>query len=206
MELLLHAISITAPETNFNSFDIITDRQNLQLLIDFASYCGQNQNKFRFEAEIVDDRVILSWWIDWEWRRSNFGYRKEFEKAFTKTPDCLRGSLVYKHAVGYTIGGLRLMVRFEVDACLQEAPAELASMSCRRLFRGSPMFSAHFRTSHDFWHPFPPVSTLTIGFRNIFRIRFPQVYDPSELLPHHQTIPFGIVAICIIIIILVANN
>ena len=37
-------------------------------------------------------------------------------------------------------------------------------------FRGSPMFSAHFSTSHDFRHPFPPVSVLTIGFRNIFRI------------------------------------
>jgi len=127
MEPLFRAISITAPETNFNSFDIITDRRNLRLLIDFASYCGQNQNEFRFDAEIVDDSVILSRWIDWESRWSNFGYGKEFEKAFTKTPDCSRGSLVHKRAVGYTLGGLRLMVRFEVDACLQEAPAELAS-------------------------------------------------------------------------------
>ena len=47
-------------------------------------------------------------------------------------------------------------------------------LSHRRLFRGSPMFSACSCTSHDFRHPFPPVSPLTIGFRNIFHIWFPQ--------------------------------
>lgn len=99
MEPLFRGISITAPETNFNSFDIITDRRNLRLLIDFASYRGQNQDEFRFDAEIVDDSVILSRWIDWELRRSNFGYGKEFEKAFTKTPDCSREGACYTSAL-----------------------------------------------------------------------------------------------------------
>ena len=53
-------------------------------------------------------------------------------------------------------------------------------LSRRRLIQGSPMFSACSCTSHDFRHPFPPVSALNIGFHNIFHIRFPQVYDPSE--------------------------
>jgi len=108
MEPLFLAISITAPETDLNSFDIITDRRNLRLLLDFASFRGQNQQEFRLDAEIVGNSVILSRWID-------------------NTPECSRGSLAHKRAVGYTLGGLRLMVRFEVDACLQEAPAELAS-------------------------------------------------------------------------------
>jgi hypothetical protein len=127
MEPLFLAISITAPETDLNSFDIITDRRNLRLLLDFASFRGQNQQEFRLDAEIVGNSVILSRWIDWESRRFSEGYGKEFEKAFTNTPECSRGSLAHKRAVGYTLGGLRLMVRFEVDACLQEAPAELAS-------------------------------------------------------------------------------
>ncbi|KAF8811046.1 hypothetical protein BYT27DRAFT_7134500 [Phlegmacium glaucopus] len=121
MEPLFRAISITAPETDFNSFDIITDRRNLRLLMNFASH--QEQEEFRFDVEIVGNSVIFSRWIDWESRRFNAGYGKEFERKFTKIPECSRGSLVHKRAVGYTLGGLRLMVRFEVDACL-EAPAE----------------------------------------------------------------------------------
>ena len=43
-------------------------------------------------------------------------------------------------------------------------------LSRRSHFRGSPMFSERSRTSHDFRNPFPPVSGLILGFRNIFRI------------------------------------
>jgi hypothetical protein len=127
MEPLFRAISITAPEIDLNSFDIITDRRNLRMLLNFVSYHGQKQQEFRFDAEIVGNSVILSRWIDWEDRRFNGGFGKEFERTFTRTPDCSSGSLVHKRAVGYTLGGLRLMVRFEVDACLQEPPAELTS-------------------------------------------------------------------------------
>jgi hypothetical protein len=117
LEPLFRAISITAPETDLNSFDIITDRRNLRLLLDFP-----RQEAFRIDAEIVGNSLLLSRWIDWSSRRQSAGYGKEFEKTFTTTPKCAEGSLVHKRAIAYTLAGLRILVRFEVDACLTANP------------------------------------------------------------------------------------
>lgn len=116
-------MSITAPDIDLNSFDIITDRRNLRLLDDFV--CGRRQDEFRIDAEIVGNSLLLTRWIDWEQRAGySGGYGKEFEKKFTEIPECAKGSLVHKRAVAYTLGGLRMMVRFEVDACLKAPPPE----------------------------------------------------------------------------------
>jgi hypothetical protein len=124
MEPLFRAISITAPETDLNSFDIITDRRNLRLLMDFVSHRDQHQQEFRFDVEVLgNNTVIFSSTFGGESRRVTAGYGKEFKKNITETPNCSTGSLVHKRAVGYTLDGLRLMVRYEVNACL-EAPEE----------------------------------------------------------------------------------
>jgi hypothetical protein len=51
--------------------------------------------------------------------RQSGGYGPGFEKTFTKIPECVKGSLVHRRAVAYTLGGLRMMVRFEVDRVLK---------------------------------------------------------------------------------------
>ena len=61
----------------------------------------------------------------------------------------------------------------------------ISSMSRRSLFRGSPMFSARFCTSHDFRHPFPPVFRTHYRFPQYFPHMISASYDPSELLPRH---------------------
>jgi len=122
LEPLFRALSITKPELDLNSFDVITDRRNLRLLLAFVS--GQiRKEEFRWDVEVVGNSVLFSRWIDWESRGRPAGYGREFEQHFAKIPRCASGSLVHKRAVAYTLGGLRMMVRFEVDACL-EAPAE----------------------------------------------------------------------------------
>jgi hypothetical protein len=97
------------------------------MLMDFVIYRGQQQQEFWFDVEIVGNSLILSRWVDWESRHVNEGYGKEFVRKFTKHPNCFEKSLVHKQAVGYTLGGLRMMVRFEVDARL-EAPVETSEM------------------------------------------------------------------------------
>jgi hypothetical protein len=121
LEPLFRALAITQPELNLNSFDVITDRRNLQMLLAFVS--SSQWHEFRLDAEVVGNSILFSRWIDWESRRHSGGYGHEFETNFAKAPAYVAGSLVHKRAVGYTLGGLRMMVRYKVDACL-EAPAE----------------------------------------------------------------------------------
>ncbi|KAF8537452.1 hypothetical protein BDD12DRAFT_911482 [Trichophaea hybrida] len=120
LEPLFRALENTQPDLDLNSYDIITDRRNLQMLLSFVSGTGRWQ-EFRLDAELVGNSVLFSRWIDWETRRHPGGYGTEFEKIFTKTPESVKGSLVHKRVVGYTLGGLRMMVRFKVDAHLEDA-------------------------------------------------------------------------------------
>ena len=83
---------------------------------------------------------------------------------------------------------------------------EQPPLSHRSPFRGSPMFSARFRTSHDFRHPFPPVSAFIIGFRNIFRIRFPQVMIHPNGFRATRLYLSVLWLFVLLLIILVANN
>ena len=79
-------------------------------------------------------------------------------------------------------------------------------VSRRSHFRGSPMFSERSRTSHDFRNPFPPVSALITGFRNIFRIRFPQVMIHPNCFRATRLYLSVLWLFVLLLIILVANN
>ncbi|KAI5856540.1 hypothetical protein BZA05DRAFT_434084 [Tricharina praecox] len=56
LEPLFRALAVTAPHVDPGSFDIVTDRRNLRLLLDFVNDAPQ---EFRLNAEVVDGTVML---------------------------------------------------------------------------------------------------------------------------------------------------
>ncbi|PWY94974.1 hypothetical protein BO94DRAFT_507803 [Aspergillus sclerotioniger CBS 115572] len=117
MEPLLRAIAVTQPRMKLNDVDLITDRRNLRLLLAFVS--GQKK-EFRINVEVVESTVFLSTWAP---VKTNFvskfeGYGHEFESVSTWKPRYIRDSIIHARSVGYTLGGIKMLLRFEVDACM----------------------------------------------------------------------------------------
>jgi len=74
---------------------------------------------------------MFSVWIDRLQRYANgspqAGYGMEFEKRFTKPLKCVEGSITHNRAISYTIGGINMVVRFEVDGCISSTRVTLGS-------------------------------------------------------------------------------
>jgi hypothetical protein len=121
LEPLFRALEISKPLLKLSDFDIISDRRNLRALL---AYVGGSRESFRIDAEIAPGGKTLMFSV-WTGKLRSYangtaacGYGMTFEEKFTKRPACSRGSIRHNRAVGYSFGGLQLMVRFEVDACI----------------------------------------------------------------------------------------
>ncbi|KAA8897627.1 hypothetical protein FN846DRAFT_910298 [Sphaerosporella brunnea] len=124
LEPVFRALEITAPHLKLSDFDVISDRRNLRLLYACA---GGSTQAFRIDAETAGGKTLLL--SVFTGRRVSYakgtpacGYGMNFEKAFTKRLECSRGSTHHHRVIDYSLGGLRFMVRFEVDACIASKP------------------------------------------------------------------------------------
>ncbi|KAI9773264.1 MAG: hypothetical protein M1839_002176 [Geoglossum umbratile] len=118
LEPLFRALLVTDPDFNLSGVDIVTDRRNLRLLLGFVQ--GSRQ-EFRIDVEVVGSAVLF---YTWTHRAVGFsqgfvGYGREFEKAWTRTPAGMAGSITHHRAVGYALGGVRVVMRYEVDGCME---------------------------------------------------------------------------------------
>ncbi|GLA78344.1 hypothetical protein AtubIFM55763_011072 [Aspergillus tubingensis] len=133
LEPLLRAITTTTtatgkPKVNLTTTDLITDRRNLRLLLSFVS---SSKKPFRIDVEVINTTVLLSLWTS---SKTNFvgqfqGYGHSFEKAATWNPRYIRGSIIHNRAVRYTLGGIHILLRYEVDACMPGKPPPPAHTS-----------------------------------------------------------------------------
>ncbi|KAI9865692.1 MAG: hypothetical protein M1813_002150 [Trichoglossum hirsutum] len=117
LEPLLRALLFTHPNYNLSDIDLISDRRNLRLLLDFIN---GDKSEFRIDVEVIGSTVLFSTWTE---RATVFvkkfvGYGREFEKAWTKTPAEAKGSVTHNRIVRYSLGGLKVVMRFEVDGCM----------------------------------------------------------------------------------------
>jgi hypothetical protein len=117
LEPLLRALVTTQPDFNMKDIDLVTDRRNLRLLLAFVS--GQ-KSAFRIDVEVVRCTVLFSCWTPNSTRfvMGFEGYGHEFEKASTRQPSGLGESMTHNRVICYVLGGVKIMVRFEVDACI----------------------------------------------------------------------------------------
>ncbi|KAF8246410.1 hypothetical protein K440DRAFT_632135 [Wilcoxina mikolae CBS 423.85] len=119
LEPLFRALDSSCPTFSPKNIDLITDRRHLRLLL---GYAGGSKKEFRIDAEIVGGTVLFSIWTVFETcyvdGSSKSGYGRNFEKLFTKAPEEAEGSITHNRVVEYSLGGIRILLRYEVDACV----------------------------------------------------------------------------------------
>jgi hypothetical protein len=120
------ALDLMKPDFDFSGVDLVTNRNSLRKLLDFAS--GRISDSFRIDVNLVNSTLFLT-------RRErstrnviqgfrNSGYGHNFERAFTKPQEGLEDSNGHHRVARYEMGKLNCVVRFEVDACCEGEGAE----------------------------------------------------------------------------------
>ncbi|KAH9932793.1 uncharacterized protein BXZ73DRAFT_46733 [Epithele typhae] len=128
---LLRAVDVVAEadaDTSFDwsSIDVVTDRNGLRKLLRWLHYDPSSSSDppkdFRIDIQLGGNKTLL--FHRWEKRkrelaeppRSGCGINFEREST-TPAPGCSRGT-GHHRIVQYDLGGLKVVVRFEVDACV----------------------------------------------------------------------------------------
>ncbi|KAF8855691.1 hypothetical protein BDZ45DRAFT_654934, partial [Acephala macrosclerotiorum] len=118
------AILTMQPSYSFLPTALITDRNSLRKLLDFAS--GHRREDWRIEVELVKETLFLTrWeknWVQIITGSFNSGYGHEFENAFLKFEEGLEDSSTHHRIVEYEIGGMKWVVRFEADGYIKDDP------------------------------------------------------------------------------------
>ncbi|KAG6864833.1 hypothetical protein C0991_006893, partial [Blastosporella zonata] len=119
-----HMSSLNDENFDWASFDFVTDRNNLRKLLRWIN--GQ-ANDFRIDIQLAGRTVLLNRWENrYQEHMSGRTFGFNFEKASTKSAPGCEASTGHHRIVRYDMNGLKLVVRFEVDACI---PAESPTAS-----------------------------------------------------------------------------
>lgn len=117
LEPLFRALCVTRPTMKLNDIDLVTDRRNLRLLLGFVS---GSTSSFRIGVDVIKNTMLFSCWtpkaktyVD---RFQGYGY--EFEKAYTRRPSDVEDSITHNRAICYTLGDVKMILRYEVDGCI----------------------------------------------------------------------------------------
>jgi len=111
---LVESVRNWAPEFDFSTIDIVTDRNNLRKLIGWAQ---GSKDEFRIDLQRAGDGTVLfSRWQAKTREPPQRSYAHEFEKSMTRNQGGNPGENHHR-IVTYDFAGLNLLVRFEVDAC-----------------------------------------------------------------------------------------
>ena len=124
LEPLFRALDIADPAFDMRSVDVVTDRNNMRKLLAFVnpSTSKNGREAFTIKVEVQNDTAIF---CRTETKTQEFirprdfrGYGHEFEKAYTT---CEIGDSTGHHRIiTYRFGGLRFVVRHEVDGYVQD--------------------------------------------------------------------------------------
>lgn len=125
LDPLLRAVRITSPDFDLKALDLISDRRNLRALLDFVD--GRSQGE-RIDAEIIGGTVLF--FLGWSGRgygHSSISYGINFEKRFTSALS--EGTIQHNRVINYTLGGLKMMVKYQVDACIASEGSTISNTS-----------------------------------------------------------------------------
>jgi len=107
---------------DWSSVDFVTDRNGLRKLLRWINAVPEDPPRdFRIEAQLAGTKtILLSRWEqitkEQPGTRRSYGFNFE-ENMTTPEPGCERGT-GHHRIVTYDFDGLKMVVRFEVDACL----------------------------------------------------------------------------------------
>ncbi|KAF8194433.1 hypothetical protein K438DRAFT_1919159 [Mycena galopus ATCC 62051] len=98
--------------------DFVTDRNGLRKLLRWVDGTGAAKN-FRIDTQLAGNTVLLNRWeAQTRVNYSGYTYGFNFEKASTDPALGCEKSTGHHRIVKYDLNGLKMVVRFEVDACI----------------------------------------------------------------------------------------
>ncbi|KAG9199253.1 hypothetical protein G6514_008696 [Epicoccum nigrum] len=134
---IFHALAVMNPDYAFNSIDVLADRNNLRVLLEFVQ--GKTVGPFRLDLYTIFGTLVIVRREDGFWRRSNgTGCGHNFEKHFTtSTPDMDDATSHYR-AIRYRMGSLNVVCRFEADAYVDTAPETVSESEAAAVVPPAP--------------------------------------------------------------------
>ncbi|KIJ62266.1 hypothetical protein HYDPIDRAFT_158061 [Hydnomerulius pinastri MD-312] len=113
-------VAIDSMHENFrySDLDLVSDRSNVRKLLRFIGG-AQGEQDFRIDIDLVGTTCLFT--RREEKNCENFvnfcGYGYEYEKAATTATRGCEKAVGHHRIVSYDFGGLKVLLRFEVDAC-----------------------------------------------------------------------------------------
>jgi hypothetical protein len=112
---MFQALNVMNPGYTFHDIDILADRNNLRVLLEFAQ--GKANGPFRLNIYLVFNTLVIVRRESRWWKHSDGqSYGINFERDFTKTTDDMRDATSHYRAIRYKMGSLNVVCRFEADA------------------------------------------------------------------------------------------
>jgi hypothetical protein len=116
---LFKAVAQMSPAFDWQSADVITDRNNLRKLLQFLS--NSRDEPFTIHGDMHGSAMVFTRLDPGGYEQSFFGYGKDFERASTKGG----GFESFHRVTALSLGKLQLVVRSETDACQNNDALEL---------------------------------------------------------------------------------
>ncbi len=136
---VFEAMTLMNPSYDFNDIDVLADRNNLRVLLEFVQ--GKTVGPFRLDLYMIFTTLVIVRREDGFWRFSNgVGHGYNFEKHFTTTPPDLTDASSHYRAIRYRMGPLNVVCRFEADACISasSSPSDLTNSEAKMVAPPTP--------------------------------------------------------------------
>ncbi|KAI8933053.1 hypothetical protein NX059_009699 [Plenodomus lindquistii] len=112
---MFHALSAMNPNYRFNDVDVLADRNNLRVLLEFCQ--GKSNGPFRLNLFLVFNTLIIVRKEDKWWKACDgVSYGWNFESHFTRPVQGMEDATSHYRAIRYPLGPLNIVLRFEADA------------------------------------------------------------------------------------------
>ncbi|KAI5782088.1 hypothetical protein DFH27DRAFT_488138 [Peziza echinospora] len=129
LEPLIRALLTTHPNYDFNELDMIIDRNSLRKLLRFvrrasdpsstSSSSDYGNSEYKMYIQRINNTLLFTRWakktIGFIKPNEFRGFGREFQNLFLKYPDGMTDSTDHQRLVKYSLGGLKLLVRFTSD-------------------------------------------------------------------------------------------
>jgi hypothetical protein len=112
---MFHALNVMNPTYQFMDVDVLADRNNLRVLLEFVS--GKANGPFRLDLYSIFNTLVIvrnegKWWKFSDGK----SYGCNFERFFTRPTEGMEDATSHYRAIRYTMGPLNVVCRFEADA------------------------------------------------------------------------------------------
>ena len=120
---LFTALGVMNPGYQFFGVDVLADRNNLRILLEFAQ--GKGNGPLRLDVYMIYNTLVFIRKGERFWQQQKGqGIGNNFEKMFTDVADDMEDSTGHYRAIRYAMGPLEVVVRFEADAYFDETTSD----------------------------------------------------------------------------------